>query len=123
MLEAYSLNQTVASGAAIPLNSVTLDNSCTEDLVSPATIRLRKPGVYHVIVNAASATAATIELTKGGVSLPGTEMTGTNPSISKYVTVECSCCNNTSGAMVQIINPADASATFTNVNVTVEKVR
>lgn len=123
MLDVYSLNQTVPAGSSIPLNSVSLDNCCAEDLLSPSTIRLRKAGTYKIIVNAASATAATIALTKDGSVMPGTEMTGTNPSVSKFIPVECSCCCNTSGSLIQIINPTDASETFTTVSVTVEKVR
>lgn len=124
MLNAYSLNVTVAANSSVPLNNIVIEKGCTARLVSPATINLNKKGVYAVSVDASSAAAASIALSRDGVVMPNTEMTGTSPSFTTLVRVaenntECCC---TAPVTLQVVNPADASATYTAVNVTVTKI-
>ncbi len=125
MLEAYSLNTTVAAGSAVPFNNVTLKKGNTACLNGVATIELNKCGVYMVEVDASSATASTIQLYRDGVALPQAQSTGTSPSFTTLVQVpsnnnpDC-CCS--SPVTLQVKNAGTASATFTDVNVVVTKV-
>lgn len=124
MLNAYSLNQTVAANSAVPLNSIVIEKGCTANLISPSTINLNKRGVYEVTVDASSAAATSIALTRDGVIMPNTEMTGTATSFTTLVRVSqdntCCCCS--APVSLQVINPADAQAVYTVVNVTVTKI-
>lgn len=122
MLEAYSLNVTVAANAAIPFNNISLEKGCTARLSSPATIQLNKCGVYMVAVEASAAAAATIQLYKDDVAQPQAISTGTSPSFVTLVQVDhnncgCACASPT---LLQVKTPA--AATFTDASIVVTKV-
>lgn len=124
MLEAYSLNQTVASMDAVPFTNVTLKKGCTAELVGTSTIQLNKCGVYMVSLDASSATATTLELYKNGVEQTQAQSTGLNPSFVTLVQVteNNSCCPCSSPTTIQIINVDDAEATLTDVGIVVTKL-
>jgi len=124
MLEAYSLNVTVAADTAIPFNNVTLRKGCTAILNGPSTIELNKCGVYAVSVDASSAAAATIQLYKDGVAQPQAQSTGTSPSFTTLVQVPNTntACPCSSATNIQVKNAADAEATLTDVNIVVTKI-
>lgn len=124
MLEAYSLNQTVAANSPIPLNSVVIEKGCDARLVSPSTVNLNRRGVYEISVDASSAASASIGLYRNGVLLADTVRAGTSPSFSRLIQASennTGCCCS-SPVTVQVVNPADAEATYTAVNVVVKKV-
>ena len=124
MLEAYSLNIEVDTNTAIPFNSVSIDKSCDEGLVSATTIELNKKGVYLVSVDASLAAAASIQLFKDGVAQEQAQSTGTNPGFVTLVQASrnnCGCCA-CSPVTIQVKNTGDAAATFTNCKVTVIKL-
>lgn len=124
MLEAYSLNVTVATDSAVPFNNVTVEKGCTAVLNGVSTIELNKCGVYMVECHASSATASTIQLFKDGVALPQAQSTGTSPSFTTLVQVptnNTSCCCS-SPVTLQVKNTGSASATFTNANIVVTKI-
>ena len=124
MLEAYSLNATVAANTAIPFDNVTIEKGCTAKLTSPSTISLNKRGVYMVSVDASSATTPTIHLYKDGVAQAQAQGTGGTPAFTTFVQVthdNCGCCCS-SPTVLQVLNAGDAEATFTNVNICVSKL-
>lgn len=124
MLNAYSLNVTVPADSAIPLNSVRLDKGCEIQLVSPATINLNRRGLYEVTVNASSAASSEVALTQNGTVVPNTAFSGTSSSFTVPVQVSenntCCCC--TAPVTLQVVNTADAPATYAVVNVYIKKV-
>lgn len=124
MLEAYSLNQTVASMNAIPFTNVSLKKGCTAELVGTSTIQLNKCGVYMVSVDASSATSTTIELYKNGIEQPQAQSTGSSPCFTTLVQVteNNSCCPCSSPTTIQVLNVDDAEATYTDVGITVTKI-
>ena len=125
MLEAYSTDIEVASGAAIPFNSTSLLKGCTATHPSPDTINLNKCGVYMVSVDASVEAATVIQLFKDGVEQPQAQSTaGTAPSFQTLVQVDHnnSCCACDSPVSLQVKNVSDAAATFTNCNICVTKV-
>ena len=124
MLEAYSINQTVASMDAVPFTSVSLKKGCTAELSGASTIQLNKCGVYMVSVNASSATATTLELYKNGIEQPQAQSTGLNPSFVTLVQVteSNSCCPCSAPTMLQVINVDDAEATLTDANIVITKI-
>lgn len=124
MLEVYSLNVTVAAGASVPLNNVTLLKGCTAVTSGASSIALNKCGVYMVSVDASSAAAATIQLFKNGVAQPQAQSTGTTPNFTTLVQVDenNNCCPCSSATVIQVVNTGTADATFTDFNVVVTKV-
>lgn len=124
MLYAYSLNATVAATSSVPLNNAPIEKGCTAVLSAPATIDLNKRGVYMVEVQSSSATASSIAISVNGVTLADTVRTGTSNAISRLVQVsnDNSCCCCSSPVTVQVVNPAEAEATYSVVAVTVTKV-
>lgn len=123
MLQVYSNNIEVAENTPIPLNNVVLKKGCTAEVSGVATIALNKCGVYCIMVNSSSATAATIQLYENGVAQPQAESVGASASFNTYVQVES---NNTrcpcsAPKTIQIVNTG-AETTFTNFNVLVTKV-
>lgn len=124
MLEAYTLNPTVAAGAACQLENVAIEKGCTTELVSSATITFNKKGVYMLSCDASAAAASTLQLYKNGVPQPQAQATGTNPHFTTLVQVpnDNSCCCSESPTKIQIINPTDAAETFTSVNVCITKI-
>ena len=124
MLEAYSLNQTVASMDAVPFTSVSLKKGCTAELSGASTIQLNKCGVYMVSFNASSATATTVELYKNGIEQPQAQSTGLNPSFVTLVQVteNNSCCPCSAPTVLQVINVDDAEATLTDANIVITKL-
>ena len=124
MLEVYSLNVTVAANASVPLNNVTLKKGCTATTSGASSIALNKCGVYMVSVDASSAAAATIQLYKNGIVQPQAQSTGTTPNFVTLVQVDenNSCCPCASATTIQVVNTADAAATFTDFNIVITKV-
>ena len=124
MLEAYSLNQTVASMDAVPFTSVSLKKGCTAELSGASTIQLNKCGVYMVSFNGSSATATTVELYKNGIEQPQAQSTGLNPSFVTLVQVteNNSFCPCSAPTTLQVINVDDAEATLTDANIIVTKL-
>ena len=124
MLEAYSLNVTVAVDTPIPFNNVTIQKGCTARLSSPSTIQLNKCGVYMVSVDASSAATSTIQLYKNGVAQPQAQSTGGTPAFTTLVQVTenntCACCS--SPTILQVLNVGEAEATFTDANIVITKV-
>lgn len=122
MLEAYSVNVAVEANSAIPFNSVSIEKGCTARLTSPTTIELNKCGVYMVAVDASSATATTIQLSKDSILQPQAQSTGTSPSFVTLVQVDKNntCCACSSPVILQVINTT--AATFTNANIVVTKI-
>ena len=122
MLEAYSLNVTVAANSSIPFNNVTVEKGSTAVLSSPATIQLNKCGVYMVSADVSSTTSSTIQLIKDDVSQPQAQSTGTSPSFTTLVQVDHSnsncCCSSPTVIQVRSIT----GATYTDANITVTKV-
>lgn len=125
MLTAYSTNQTVAAGASIPLNNIVVETGCSTKLVAPSTIKLNRSGVYSVTANAASTTAAPIALSYNGITMTNTVMpAGESTSFKTYIPAfgennTCRC--GFTPALLQVINPSDAEATYTVINVSVKK--
>ena len=125
MLEAYSTDIEVASGAAIPFNSTSLLKGCTATHPSPDTINLNKCGVYMVSVDASVDASTIIQLFKDGVEQPQAQATGsTSPSFLTLVQVDHnnSCCACDSPVSLQVKNMSADAATFTNCNICVTKV-
>lgn len=122
MLEAYSLNVTVAADSPIPFNSVSVAKGCSAVLTSPSTISLNKCGVYKVECDVSAAAANTIQLYKDGVAQPQAQSTGTSPNFSTLVQVDHdnSCCPCASPTLVQI--RLTTAATLTDANVVVTKI-
>ena len=124
MLEAYSLNQTVASMDAVPFTSVSLKKGCTAELSGASTIQLNKCGVYMVSFDASSTTATTVELYKNGIEQPQAQSTGLNPSFVTLVQVteNNSCCPCSAPTTLQVINVDDAEATLTDADIAITKL-
>lgn len=135
MLEAYSLNQTVAANGVLPFNSVTLKKGCTAELSGVSSIQLNKCGIYEIIFNitATASTAGTIviNMTKNGTVQPQATRTITGAattttedvSIATLVQVTennngCCCSAPTT---IQFIN-AGVGVTANNINVVVTKI-
>ena len=123
MLEAYSLNATVAADTAIPFENVTLEKGCTATLAGDSTINLNSCGVYMVSFDGSSATTPTVQLYKDGVAQPQAQSTGGSPAFVTLVQVgkNNSCCPCSSPVSLKLVN-VGAEATFTNANVCITKV-
>lgn len=124
MLEVYSLNVTAAANSAVSLNNVSYRKGNTAVIEGMSSIALNKCGVYMVSCDASSAAAATVQMYKNGVAQPQAQSTGTTPAFVTLVSVEenNTCCPCTAPTVIQFMNTADASATFTDFNVVVTKV-
>ena len=121
MLEAYSLDVSVAANVAIPFQNVTIQKGCTAELSGTNTITLNKAGVYMVSCNASASTSTTIQLYKDGVIQPQAQSTGANPSFVTLVQVSennC-CCPCASGVTLQIMNAVETTLT---ANVVITKI-
>ena len=86
-------------------------------------LALNKKGVYAVAVDANSTTAASIALSRDGVIMPNTNVTGTSTGFTTLVRVaeDNTCCCCSAPVSLQLVNTGDASATYSVVNVTVTK--
>lgn len=124
MLEGYSLNAEVPAATAVSFKNIKLDKCCNTDFSGDSTIIFNKCGVYEVVCCASSATSATIQLYKNGVAQPEAQSTGTSPCFRTFVQVpnNNSCCPCSSPTSIQIMNPTDAAETFTNIDITVNKL-
>lgn len=133
MLQAYSLNTTVAADTAIPFNTIRLEKGCTARLVSPTTVQLNKAGVYCIKVNASIEPTAvgdvSIQLSKDGVLLPDAQSIATGAvgdleSLSFDTLVQVptnnSCACYVSPTTLQVIN--GPAATYDNITISVTKV-
>lgn len=134
MLEGYSTNIEVATGASIPFNNVTIEKGCTAKLNAPATVSLNKSGVYMVTVDAAGTPTAagvmSIQLSKNGVLQPQAQSSVTgattdvdNMSFTTLVQVKqdntCSCCS--SPTVIRVVNTG-VPATYSITNICVTKI-
>lgn len=124
MLEAYSLNVTVASDTAIPFNNTTIKKGCTVSHDSPSSFELNKCGVYMVAVDASLEASGTIQLYKDGVAQSQAQATGGTPSFVTLVQVaeNNTCCPCTSPTTIQVVNAGTADITCTNANISITKV-
>ena len=122
MLEAYSLNVTVAANTNIPFNSTSVEKGCTATRVAPDTFALNKCGVYMVSVDVSTTTSTTIQLYKDGVAQPQAQSTGLSPSFVTLVQVpnNNSCCPCSSATNIQIRNTV--AGTLTDANIIITKV-
>lgn len=122
MLEAYSLNVTVAEDSAIPFNNVTIEKGCTARLTAPSTIELNKKGIYIVYFDGVAGASTTVQLYKDGIAQPQAQSTGTAVSFVTLVQVStdnsCSC--SASPTVLKVMNTT--AGTFTNANVAVTKL-
>lgn len=135
MLEAYSLNQTIAVNGILPFNSVTLKKGCTAELSGVSSIQLNKCGVYEIAFNM-TATASTagdviVQMTKNGTIQPQATRTITGATVATSVDVpittlvqvtenNSNCCCS-APTVVQFIN-AGVAVTANNINVVVTKI-
>ena len=138
MLEAYTKNQSCATGTNVPFNNVTIEKGCTAVLQTPTTIALNKCGVYMISVDAYGAvsgsTAGTValQLTKNGVLQPqaisSTSSSGTSDSAAisfqTLVQVEqnncrCNCCTSPVTLTVQNVG---SPVILTSANVVITKI-
>lgn len=126
MLQAYSTDITVASGAAIPFNSTTLIKGCTTTLPSPDTINLNKCGIYMISCDASVTSAATIQLFRDNVAQPQAQSTGSSsPSFVTLIQVDRDnnpCCACSSPVALQVRNLDDDAVDFNSCNIVVTKV-
>ena len=124
MLEAYSLNVTVATNSVIPFNSVTLKKGCTAELLGNGTIQLNKCGVYMVECDASASASTTIQLFKDSVAQPQAQSTGSSLSFTTLVQVteNNSTCPCSAPTLLQVKNTGTASATFTDANIVITKI-
>ena len=122
MIEAYSLNQTVAANAAIPFNNVSVKKGCTAELNGVSTIELNKAGVYMITFDGTAAASTLVQLYKDSVAQPQAQSTGTSVSFSTLVQVPESntCCCNTSPTTLRVVNGTATS--FVNANICVTKI-
>lgn len=123
MLQAYSLNAEVAADGIIPFNNVAIDKGCAESLSGVGTVELNKCGVYRVTVDGTASAATTVQISKNGTPLPYAQSTGTNIAFETFIQVDknnCQCNVCSSPVTIQVLN--SAAVTFTNVNITVDKV-
>lgn len=138
MIELFSNNVIVASGVAIPLESVSLIKGNTVINSGTRTIQFNKSGIYKVDVNASavSTTATTgeitIQLMQNGVLAPYAiasetvaNTTATHAlGFSALVQVpndNCNCCCKSVPTFITIMNEG-VGATFSNINVVVTKI-
>ncbi len=139
MLEVYSKNITVPSGADIPLNNVALIKGNTVVNSGTSTISFNRSGIYEVIVSATVSSCGVssksqadiaIQLYKDGVAVPqavtGTQETGLESALSFATLVQvqenncrCSCCESPTNITIKNINE---EATFETVDVVVTKI-
>ena len=135
MLEAYSLNQTIATDGVLPFNSVTLKKGCNVELSGVSSIQLNRCGVYDISFNiTATASAAgdvVIQMTKNGTVQPQATRTITGATTATSVDIpittrvqvtenNSNCCCS-SPTVVQFIN-AGVAVTANNINVVVTKI-
>ena len=71
MLEAYSINQTIATNGILPFNSVSLKKGKTAVLSGVSSIELNCSGVYEIVLDVGGLPGAAgnieIVMTKDGV--------------------------------------------------------
>lgn len=123
MLQAYSLNEAVAAGNAIPFRNQTIKKGCTAELAGVGVIQLNRCGVYMIECDASSTAAATMQLYKDGVALPQAQSTGTSPSFTTLVQVaenNSVCCPCSSPTLLRVVSVT--ASTYTNANIVVTKV-
>ena len=123
MLQAYSLNVDVAADGIIPFNNVAIDKGCAESLSGAGTVELNKCGVYRVTVDGTASAVTTVQISKNGTPLPYAQATGTHIAFDTFIQVDknnCQCNVCSSPVTIQVLN--SVAVTFTNVNITVDKV-
>lgn len=134
MIETYSNNITVASNAAVPLNTVFKKGSTVEKS-GDATIQLNKCGLYEVSVNATGIAQTggliTLQLVVNGIAVPNafSSVTASDTTSTHslafttkvqvpYTTNECAC---TPSFILTLMN-AGESVTYSLVDIVVTKL-
>ena len=138
MIEAYTKNQSCATGSNVAFNNVTIEKGCTAVLQATTTIAQNTCGVCMVsadaygAVSGSAAGAVTLQLARDGVLQPqaisGASSSGTADSVAvsfqTLVQVEqnncrCNCCTSPTVLTVQNVG---SPATLTSANIVVTKV-
>jgi hypothetical protein len=138
MLQLYSDGLSVAPGAAYSFNNASFAKGSSAVLSAPATISLMKRGVYLIEVDAYGGVDADgeygIQIVQNNtprldaVSITTVDAAGLGAVNTKAIVVveENDCRNNcyVSATTIQVINPADATATTedTHINAVVTKL-
>lgn len=79
--------------------------------------------VWYVETDGAASAETTVQISKNGTPLPYAQATGTNVAFVTFIQVDknnCQCNVCSSPVTIQVLN--SAAVTFTNVNITVDKV-
>lgn len=135
MLEAYSVNQSLAANAIVPFTSVSLVKGETAVLNGTNSIQLNRSGVYMVSAvftgTPGAAGTASIAMTKDGVVQPQATISDTPvlttvgvvlPIVTLVqVTHDNSCCCRTAPTVIQFVNNGTALSAV-NAKVVVTKV-
>ena len=122
MLQSYSLNVDVAADGIIPFNNTSLDKTCAISQSGVGTFNLNKCGLYRVHVDGVASAATTIQLYRDGVALHQAQSTGTTLGFETYVQVDRNNCNcNVCSSPVSIQVHNGTAATFTNVNIIIDR--
>lgn len=133
MVQAYSINATVAAGAMFPLSIVAIQKGVTAT-VNGNSIQLNRCGVYAVSVDMSLTPSAegdvVIQLYKDGVAMPQAKATGTGATTTAAnysfgTLVQCdrnntNCCC-TSPVTLTLVNDSENSVTG-DINVVVTKI-
>ena len=122
MLQAYSINETVAANAPVEFENVSIKKGCTALTAGDANFNLNKCGVYMVSVDASAAASTTLQLIKDGVPQPQAQSTGISPAFVTFVQVNHNngncCCD--SPVTLQVRNTV--ATTLTNANICISKL-
>lgn len=135
MIEVYSTNVSAATGATIPLTTVSLLKGTSTQLLGTSTIQCNKCGVYEVSVSLnvtpTAAGTATIQLRKDGVLQPqavasftGVAATTESTSFTTLVQVPENnnlCCPCSIPTTIDILN-VGVPLTVNHIDVTVVRV-
>lgn len=138
MIEAYTKNQSCATGSNVSFNNVTIEKGCTAVLQTPTTIALNKCGVYMVAcdaygaVSGSAAGTVALQLAKNGALQPqaisSASSAGTSDiaaiSFQALVQVEqnnckCNCCESPTILTIQNVG---SPATLASANIVVTKI-
>ena len=135
MLQGYSSNLDVAANSAFPINNVTVDKGCGENLSGPASVQLNQRGVYLVEVDGfgtgAAAGVNTVQLYVNGVAQPQAISSVTTAAdtvdtfgfktLVQVANNNCPCNCVASPTILQVLNGAQA-LTEGHINIVVTKI-
>lgn len=95
MLEAYSINQTIATNGILPFNSVSLKKGKTAVLSGVSSIELNSSGVYEIVLDVGGLPGAAgdieIVMTKDGVQQSQSKISIPTVVATESVTRWCAC--------------------------------